>query len=271
MKHVLLYFGSFNPIHRGHIALAEYAVEQQLCDEVVLVISPQNPHKQSANLAPEMSRFEMAEMACAASKYPEKIKPSVIEFMLERPSYTINTLRYLKENFGQEMRFSILMGSDLINTLDRWRSPEEIILHFPIFVYPRRGHEVEKFRDQITLLSEAPYCDFSSTEVRAAVERGENTELMLTPEVAAYIREKGLYSTANRIVWLTTQIEAAPEQAAPLYLERGMCHYRSNNWGQALNDFRRCRELDPENEQARQLSEMVQEILAYRYTDIYNP
>lgn len=271
MKNVLLYFGSFNPIHRGHIALAEYAVEQGLCDEVVLVVSPQNPHKQSAHLAPEMYRFEMAELACGASKYPEKIKPSVIEFMLERPSYTINTLRYLKENFGGEMRFSILMGSDLINTLDRWRESEAILADFPILVYPRRGHQVEKFGDRITLLEGAPYCDFSSTEVRSSVERGENTDRMLLPEVATYIREKGLYTTATRIVTLTAMIEEQPEAAAPLYLERGMCHYRSNHWGEALNDFRRCLELDPQNEQARQLTDMVQEILAYRYTDIYNP
>ena len=71
MKNVLLYFGSFNPIHRGHIALAEYAVEQGLCDEVILVVSPQNPHKATADLAPELMRFEMAEKACAASRLPE--------------------------------------------------------------------------------------------------------------------------------------------------------------------------------------------------------
>ena len=96
----MLYFGSFNPVHRGHIALAEYVVGQGLCDETVLVVSPQSPYKQAAELAPEMDRFEMAEIACAASKYPERIKPSVVEFLLPKPSYTIDTLRYLKENFG---------------------------------------------------------------------------------------------------------------------------------------------------------------------------
>lgn len=271
MKHVLLYFGSFNPIHRGHIALAEYAVEHQLADEVVLVVSPQNPHKATADLAPELLRFEMAEKACAASKYPEKIKPSVIEFMLERPSYTINTLRYLKENFGSEMRFSLLMGADLINTLDRWREWEEICDNYPIFVYPRRGCEVnEKFRDRITPLEGAPLCDYSSTEVREAVERGGNTLPMLHPEVADFIREKNLYTTSWRILSLNAALEADPQNAR-LYLERGTCQYRSGSWGDAINDFNRCLALEPDNQEARQLKEMVYEILSYRYTDIYNP
>ena len=82
MKRVMLYFGSFNPIHKGHIALAEYAVEKELCDELVLVVSPQSPYKQAEELAPEMDRFEMAETACAASRYPDRIKPSVVEFLL---------------------------------------------------------------------------------------------------------------------------------------------------------------------------------------------
>lgn len=270
MKTVLLYFGSFNPIHRGHIALAEYAVEQGLCDEVVLVVSPQNPHKAQADLAPELLRFEMAEKACAGSKYPEKIKPSVVEFMLERPSYTINTLRYLKENFGGEMRFSILMGCDLINTLDRWREYEQILGHYPIYVYPRRGHQIEKFADRITYLEGAPLCDYSSTEVREAVERGGNISEMLHSEVADYIREKGLYTTSWRILSLNAALEQEP-QNSDLYLKRGTCQYRSGSWGDAINDFNRCLELDPENTEAKQLKDMVYEILQYRYTDIYNP
>ena len=113
----MLYFGSFNPIHKGHIALAEYAIEKGLCDEVVLVVSPQNPLKPAGQQAPELDRFSMAETACAASKYPDKIKPSAIEFMLDKPSYTIHTLRHLTENYGTQMRFSILMGDDLVPQL----------------------------------------------------------------------------------------------------------------------------------------------------------
>ena len=119
MKNILLYFGSFNPVHKGHIALAEYAAERGLCDEVVLVVSPQNPLKPSDALAPELDRFEMAEIACAASKYPDRIKPSAVEFLLEKPSYTVRTLRYLRETHGHDMQFSILMGADNAERLDR--------------------------------------------------------------------------------------------------------------------------------------------------------
>ena len=86
MKNVLLYFGSFNPIHKGHIALAEWVVEQGLCDELIFIVSPQNPLKSSTELAPEFSRYEMCEMACSASRYPDRIKVSAVEFVLEKPS-----------------------------------------------------------------------------------------------------------------------------------------------------------------------------------------
>ena len=127
MKRVMLYFGSFNPVHKGHIALAEYVVEQGLCDEAVLVVSPQSPYKRAAELASEMDRFEMAERACAASRLPERIKPSVVEFLLPKPSYTIDTLRYLTENHGAEMEFSILMGADPVPQLPEGKQHREII------------------------------------------------------------------------------------------------------------------------------------------------
>ena len=204
MKRVMLYFGSFNPVHRGHIALAEYVVGQGLCDEAVLVVSPQSPYKQAAELAPEMDRFEMAEIACAASKYPERIKPSVVEFLLPKPSYTIDTLRYLKENFGSGMQFSILMGSDQIARL------------------------------------------------------------------AAYIRRKGLWSPATRIAALGAQIAAEPGNTA-LLVERGKLHYRMGEWGPALNDFNAALRIDDTHVEAKEFARMVQEILEFRYKDIYNP
>ena len=197
MKRVMLYFGSFNPVHRGHIALAEYVVGQGLCDEAVLVVSPQSPYKQAAELAPEMDRFEMAEIACAASKYPERIKPSVVEFLLPKPSYTIDTLCYLKENFGSGMQFSILMGSDQIARLAGWKEYEQI-LEYPVYVYPRRGEPAEGFEGRITPLTDAPLQDFASTDVRDRIGRGEDVAAMLDEGVAAYIRRKGLWSSGRR-------------------------------------------------------------------------
>ena len=193
MKKVLLYFGSFNPIHKGHIALAEWVVEQALCDELIFIVSPQNPLKSSTELAPEFSRYEMCEMACASSRYPDRIKVSAVEFVLEKPSYTINTLRYLSEQFGSQMQFSILLGADNIESFDRWRDYESILRDYPLYVYPREGYSVEKFADKITFLSEAPLFDFAATDIRKAIANDEDFTDKVPSAVAKYVIQNRLY------------------------------------------------------------------------------
>ncbi|MBE6175179.1 MAG: nicotinate (nicotinamide) nucleotide adenylyltransferase [Rikenellaceae bacterium] len=193
MRSILLYFGSFNPIHKGHIALAEWVVEQGLCDELIFIVSPQNPFKEQEGLAPEFSRYEMCELACKASRYPEQIKVSAVEFVLEKPSYTINTLRYLRENFGSEMKFSILMGADNIENFDKWREYEEILRDYPLLVYPREGYSVERFADKITFLENAPLFDFAATDIRKSIAEGEDFRDKLSAEVAHYIIQNKLY------------------------------------------------------------------------------
>lgn len=193
MRSILLYFGSFNPIHKGHIALAEWVVEQGLCDELIFIVSPQNPFKEQEGLAPEFSRYEMCELACKASRYPEQIKVSAVEFVLEKPSYTINTLRYLRENFGSEMKFSILMGADNIENFDKWREYEEILRDYPLLVYPREGYSVEKFADKITFLENAPLFDFAATDIRTMIAEGVDFREKLSAEVANYIIQNKLY------------------------------------------------------------------------------
>lgn len=269
-KRMLLYFGSFDPIHNGHIALAEYALERDLADEVALIISPQNPFKTDVLQTPEYTRYEMAEMATKESRFPQQIKPSVVEFVLEKPSYTIKTLDYLKETCGDEMEFSIITGSDIWARFDEWKDYERILNEYKIYVYPRKGYEVEKFADRVTLLSDAPYVEFSSTEVRERAERGEDLSAYVSPSVAEYIKNNQLWTTAGNIVRLTSMIEAGDERAM-LYIERGKCFYRRNEWGKAINDFNHAMKLDPENEEARQLHDMIYEILSFRYKDIYNP
>ena len=193
MKRVLLYFGSFNPVHRGHIALAEYAIANDVADQVILIVSPQNPHKQSADLAPEFSRYEMCTAACQASKYPEQILVSAVEFTLPRPSYTIDTLRFLSENFGGQMQFSILMGADNIDKFDSWKEYEQILASYPIFVYPRPGYVVEKFADKVTYLEGAPLFDFSATDIREALAAGQPIDTMVCPEVEKYVKSNKLW------------------------------------------------------------------------------
>lgn len=193
MKRTLLYFGSFNPVHRGHIALAEYAIATDIADQVILIVSPQNPHKQLADLAAEFSRYEMCTAACQASKYPEQILVSAVEFTLPRPSYTIDTLRFLSENFGDKMSFSILMGADNIARFDQWKEYEQILASYPIFVYPRPGYQVDKFTDRLTYLADAPLFDFSATDVRNALSAGQTISEMVCPEVERYIKSNKLW------------------------------------------------------------------------------
>lgn len=192
MQRVMLYFGSFNPIHNGHIHLAEYVLEQGLCDMVTLIISPQSPYKSLLELAPELNRFEMAETACGASKYPDRIRPSVVEFLLPKPSYTIDTLRYLEEQMGDQMEFSILMGGDQLAGLDGWKEADKI-RQYPIYVYPREGQLTKGLSKGMTLLEGAPLLNISATEIRRRVAIGEPTNELIHPKTAWYIRQNGLY------------------------------------------------------------------------------
>ncbi len=265
----MLYFGSFNPIHRGHIALAEYVVEHNLCDSVAMVVSPRNPLKEVADLAPELDRYEMVEAACAASKYPDRITASVIEFLLERPSYTINTLRHLSENYGADSSFSILVGGDIIPQFEKWRSYEEILATYPIYVYPRRGERVDKYLDKITLLEGAPLQRFSSTDVRVALRAGESVDEMLPAEVVSYITSKGLWRPKGELAELNANL--AQEPSAENYIARGKYYYRCNDFGKALNDFNRALEVDPFNIEATEFRSMIDEIFVFRNIDIYNP
>ena len=269
-KRMLLYFGSFDPIHNGHIALAEYALDKDLCDEVALIISPQNPFKADVLQTPEYTRYEMAEMACRESRYPEKIKPSVVEFVLEKPSYTINTLDYLRESCGDEMEFSIITGSDIWARFDEWKDYERILAEYKIYVYPRNGYAVDKFAEKVTLLEGAPTVEISSTEVRDKASRSEDISKLVAPSVAEYIVKNQLWTPAGRIMRLTSMIEAGDERDV-LYIERGKCYFQYNEWGKAINDFNRAKAINPDNEEAQQLHDMVYEILEFRYKDIYNP
>lgn len=272
MQRVMLYFGSFNPIHNGHIALAEHVLDRGLCDRVVLIVSPQSPHKRQFGLAPELSRFEMAEIACAASRYPERIAPSAIEFLLPRPSYTIDTLRYLEQNNGHEMRFSILMGGDQIARFDTWKEAEAV-RRYPIWVYPRQGADTTALPEGMTLLDGAPLLDFSATELRERVQRGEPIDRCVARGVAEYIRTHKLWDPAAEIMTLTDAIgRGGPDaEVAALHLARGKCYYRMARWGDAINDFNRTLALDATSVEAQQLLAMVREILEFRYKDIYNP
>ena len=168
---VMLYFGSFNPVHRGHIAIAEWAVDRGLADMVVMVVSPQNPFKDANGLAPELERFETAQRAAAESRHPWAIQASAVEMTLPRPSYTIDTMRHLTE-IMPDKQFSILLGGDNAAGLARWREADKILGHYPIYIYPRPGDDRAKFPTGVTVLDDAPLLDISSTRIRALLASG---------------------------------------------------------------------------------------------------
>ncbi len=256
MKRVTLYFGSYNPIHNGHVAIAEHLVERDLCDELIMVVSPQNPLKESSELVHEMERFAMTELACAESRYPERIKASLIELLLPKPSYTINTLRHLSREYGDQMSFSILMGGDIVEQLHQWRDYESILSDYPIFLYPRPNESVERYRDKMTILEAAPQHLISSTEIRKRLICGESVEGMVSKGVAKHIKDQQLWSCPS---------------SANQFVVRGQWHYQHQRWGDALNDFNRALNIEPENGEAYELAQMTRRILEFRYKDIYNP
>lgn len=188
---VILYFGSFNPIHCGHLAIAEYVVGQGVCDELWFVVSPRNPLKSENMLADEDDRLEMVKIAAAGSRFPDKLKACDVEFGLPRPSYTIDTLEVL-DNMYPEMSFSILCGSDITGEIERWKEWRRLTGNYKIYVYPREGYEVVH-PERFTLLSGAPYLDYSSTEIREALEAGGDIGGMVPVGVADYIKEHQLW------------------------------------------------------------------------------
>lgn len=188
-----LYFGSFNPIHLAHIALAQHLVNEKLADEVWLVVSPHNPLKDNSALLEAKARLEMTRIA--VQDHPH-LKVSDIEFQLPVPSYTIDTLQVLSDRYP-ENEFSLLIGSDNALIFHRWKNYEQLLDNYPIWVYPRRGYAVEKLAGlypQMHILS-TPYYDISSTQLRDAVKAG-NTDFAkqhLDEEVFRYIEKNRLY------------------------------------------------------------------------------
>ncbi|MCL4857362.1 MAG: nicotinate-nucleotide adenylyltransferase, partial [Flavobacteriales bacterium] len=135
-----LYFGTFNPIHIGHLIIANYMVEFTDLDQVWLVVTPQNPLKKKSTLLADYHRLAMVELAVEQN---EKLKASTIEFNLQKPSYTINTLAYIKEKYPKH-QFSLIMGEDNLRTLHHWKNYEQIIDNHKIYIYPRALTEQEK-------------------------------------------------------------------------------------------------------------------------------
>lgn len=161
-----IFGGSFDPIHEGHIRLAQYVLDHTDLDEVWLMVSPLNPLKPQGYVATNEQRLEMARLAVADKP---GIRVSDFEFSLPIPSYTYNTLTKLKETYP-DIDFSLIMGGDNWASFDRWRNSQEIIYEFGLIVYPRPGEEVPAPPDGVTILNAAPQMPVSSTRIRQLLE-----------------------------------------------------------------------------------------------------
>ena len=165
--HIGIYGGSFNPIHFGHVGLAEWVIAHTDLDELWLMVTPNNPLKPVSLLAPEEERLRAAQEAVRAIP---GVRVSDFEFHLPRPSYTANTLRALEQAYP-EHRFSLVIGEDNLALADRWREWDWIVAHHTVYVYPRHGSFTPSLLHSFTpkniiFLQNAPYFDISSTEIR---------------------------------------------------------------------------------------------------------
>jgi nicotinate-nucleotide adenylyltransferase len=186
-----LYFGSFNPVHIGHLSLANYLINHNIVDELWFVVSPCNPLKQQRELLNEHIRLKMLNLAIAENN---RLKTSDVEFSMPIPSYTVDTLAVLSARFP-DVEFSLIIGSDNALLFERWKNSQEIIDRFSVLVYPRRDYDFEQVArrfPQMQLL-ETPFYDISSTEIRQNIAANKDVSEYLHPAVHRYVLEKGLY------------------------------------------------------------------------------
>ena len=187
-----LFFGSFNPIHIGHLVIANHLVEYSDLDQVWFVVTPHNPFKNKNTL---LDNYQRLEMVYRATKDYIKLKPSDIEFNLPQPNYTINTLVHLQEKYPQH-EFALIMGEDNLKSFHKWKNYELILENHHIYVYPRvSDQKVEtRFdgRKKIHVIN-APLMELSSTFIRNAIKEGKNVQPMLPQHVWEYLDEMNFY------------------------------------------------------------------------------
>lgn len=187
-----LYFGTFNPIHIGHLIIANHVAEYSGLDEVWMVVTPHNPLKKKNTLLADYQRLQLVRLATEA--YP-KIKASDFEFKLSQPNYTINTLTHLQEKHPK-YEFSLIMGEDNLRTFHKWKNYKVILENYSVFVYPRIavGSENLEFKNHPKIhLLDAPIVEISATFIRENIKKGKNVTPLMPDKVAEYIDYNNLY------------------------------------------------------------------------------
>ncbi len=187
-----LYFGTFNPIHIGHLIIANHMAEYAGLDQIWMVVTPHNPHKKKETLLEDHQRLQLVYLA--TEDYP-KIKPSDIEFKLSQPNYTVNTLAHLQDKFPQHI-FSLIMGEDNLKSLHKWKNYEVIMQNHEIYVYPRISSEIENlaFKNNPRIhFIDAPIVEISSTFIRENIKNKKNVQPLLPSKVWEYLDYNNLY------------------------------------------------------------------------------
>jgi len=185
-----LYFGSFNPIHNGHLIIAQAVQEFAKLDEVWFIVSPQNPLKRNGSLLHEFDRFDMVKLAIDDN---DRFRVSDIEFSMPRPSYTIDTLAYLKEKHKGK-QFQLIIGGDNLSIFPKWKNSQKIIEEFGLIVYPRPGaKQSELINHPNVIFIEAPLLDISATFIRKCIRENRTIRYLVPGKAAEYIADRKLY------------------------------------------------------------------------------
>jgi len=186
-----LYFGSFNPIHIGHLIIANHIVNNAEVDEVWFVVSPQNPLKESSSLLNEQHRYSLVKIAIEDEK---KLKASSVEFSMPKPSYTIDTLIYLSEKFKQH-HFTLIIGSDSYLNFEKWKNYKQILLNYNILIYPRPSFQIKENLPSSVKIVEAPLLEISSTQIRKHIKNNKSIRYLVTDKVLEQIELNGYYKS----------------------------------------------------------------------------
>lgn len=186
-----LFFGSFNPVHVGHLIIADFMATQTDLDEVWIVVSPHNPLKKRSNLANDYDRLEMIKISIQDN---DRLRASDIEFSLPKPSYTIDTMTYISEKYPNKS-FALIMGGDNLASIQKWKNYESLLDQYPIYLYNRPGYDAS---DNLNLgdirVYDAPLMEISSSLIRERLSKKESIHYLVTEAVLNFIDSKGLYS-----------------------------------------------------------------------------
>lgn len=186
-----LFFGSFNPVHVGHMIIANYLATRSDLDEVWLIVSPHNPLKPKKTLARDYDRLHLVRLAIGDTP---RLRASDIEFGLPKPSYTVDTLAYLREKYP-EREFALIMGGDNLATLHKWKNYEIILRDFPIYVYHRPGYELGELaaHESVTVFPDVPLMHISASYIRRCLQEGQSVRYLVPDPVYDYLQTHPVY------------------------------------------------------------------------------